>query len=446
MATATTSLRELAEQCWQGNRDLVRDVHPVHTRFDHAEELDDGILLFKGTASANALDTGDGLVLLDTGAAPEATQLHAQIRAWRPKTPLAGAVFSHHHIDHVGGTGPFEQEATQRAWPAPVVYGHELMAEHFDRYLKTLDLNAKLNRRQFGFSRNFSWPSRFRYPDVTYTDTMSFEVGALTFELHHARGETEDHTWTWIPERRILHPGDLFIWGVPNAGNPQKVQRYAGDWAGALRTMAGLGAETLLAGHGLPIFGAGRIRQALTDTADLLDSLEEQTLALMNQGLPLDTVIHEVTPPEHLLRRPYLRPIYDHPQFIVRNIWRLYGGWYDGEPDNLLPAPRARQAREWVALAGGVGAVLRRVADLMDEGETALACHLVEFAVIASDDDPGVHRIRAEVYAARAAGETSSMARNILGHAAEASRQGLRDLASAPGEIPVSWEEARTQT
>ncbi|MDP6558517.1 MAG: helix-hairpin-helix domain-containing protein, partial [Candidatus Binatia bacterium] len=38
--------------------------------------------------------------------------------------------------------------------------------------------------------------------------------------------------------------------------------------------MAALGAELMLPGHGLPIFGAERIRLALTDTADLLDSLE----------------------------------------------------------------------------------------------------------------------------------------------------------------------------
>ena len=37
--------------------------------------------------------------------------------------------------------------------------------------------------------------------------------------------------------------------------------------------------------------------------------------------------------------------------------------------------------------------------------------------------------MRAEVYAARSAEQVSSMARNILGHAAHASRQGKRDLA-----------------
>ena len=70
----------------------------------------------------------------------------------------------------------------------------------------------------------------------------------FTFELRHARGETDDATWTWIPELKALHPGDLFIWAVPNAGNPQKVQRYLSDWATALREMAALEPELLPAG------------------------------------------------------------------------------------------------------------------------------------------------------------------------------------------------------
>ena len=235
--------------------------------------------------------------------------------------------------------------------------------------------------------------------------------------------------WTWIPERKILAPGDLFIWATPNAGNPQKVQRFPGEWATALRAMAALGADLLVPGHGLPIFGADRIRTALTDTALLLEAIEGQVLALMNAGATLDRVLHEVRVPEGLLEKPYLRPVYDDPQFIVRNVWRLYGGWYDGEPDNLLPAPRAEQAREWVALAGGLGRVLERAAGLLAEGNARLACHLIEFAVLAEPDSAEVHQLRREIYQARSRAQVSSMARNILNHAALASAEGKRDLA-----------------
>src|SRR6185369_4815754 len=101
----------------------------------------------------------------------------------------------------------------------------------------------------------------------------------VRLDLRHARGETDDHTWLFLPERKVLFTGDLFIWAFPNAGNPQKVQRYPREWAAALRAMSALGAEVLCPGHGVPIFGADRVREALDDTALALETLVEQTLA-----------------------------------------------------------------------------------------------------------------------------------------------------------------------
>jgi alkyl sulfatase BDS1-like metallo-beta-lactamase superfamily hydrolase len=427
------TLRDLAERHWNGQGDLVHEHHPVTMVWPRGEEIAPRVLTINSVASVNAIDTGDGLVLLDTGGKFDVDLVYDQVRRWRPEPRLAAAVYSHHHIDHVFGTARFEVEADDRGWAPPVVYGHRELPDHFRRYERTRGWNTAINQRQFALPlERWQFPDGYRYPDVTYQDRLTFRHGELTFELRHARGETDDATWTWVPELGALHPGDLFIWAVPNAGNPQKVQRYASDWAMALREMAGLAPELLLAGHGLPIFGADRVRAALTDTAELLDSLEAQTLALMNRGLPLDRVLHEVEVPAHLLDRPYLRPVYDHPQFIVRNVWRRYGGWWDGEPDNLLPAPRDRQAAEWVALAGGVGRVLDRARELARGGDAdglRMACHLVEAAVRAEPASAEVHELRAEVYAARSATQESSMARNLLGHAALASRQGRRDLA-----------------
>jgi alkyl sulfatase BDS1-like metallo-beta-lactamase superfamily hydrolase len=431
----TSRIRELAEQHWNGKGDLVHAHHPVMPAEGRvAEELLDGVLYVKSVASITAVDTGDGLVMLDTGGPFDAQHIFDVVRAWRPgdagRGRLAAAVFSHHHIDHVFGTGLFEAEAASEGWPAPAVYGHEDMPADFVRYRRTRGWNTAINQRQFGLPvAAWEFPGEFRDPDQTYREGLTFTQGDVTFELHHGRGETDDATWTWLPERRILHPGDLFIWAVPNAGNPQKVQRYAGEWATALREMAGLGAEVMLPGHGLPIFGADRIGQALLDTADLLESVEEQTLALMNRGRTLDAIIHEVEVPAHLQDRPYLRPVYDHPQFLVRNVWRHFGGWHDGQPDNLLPAPRTQQAREWVSLAGGIGPVLARARALADDGDRRMACHLIEHAVLAKPDSAEVHALRAEIYAARAEEQESSMARNILRHAAISSEQGRLDLA-----------------
>ena len=428
----TFDFKDLAERAWQGDLDTVFEHHPVHTTYQGSQELQDGLLGMKGIAGIFAIDTGDGLVLLDAGTQLDVDRTFDEVRKWRPETPLVAAIFSHHHVDHIFATARFEEEAREKGWSQPVVYAHELTPRHFDRYIKTRGYNTAINKRQFAINMpGFQWPVNFRYPDVTYASHLTFSRGDLTFELHHARGETDDHTWTWIPERKILVPGDMFIWAVPNGGNPQKVQRYVSDWADALDEMAGKNAELMIPGHGFPIFGAERVHEALTVTAGFVRDIEDQTLTMMNRGWPLDQVMHGLKLDEALMKKPYLRPVYDDPRFLVRMIWRRYGGWWEGEYDNLLPEPKARQATEWIRLAGGLGPVLERIGELIATGDEALACHLAEMAYHAAPEDGDVHEVRAEAYRANSKLQVSSMARNILNHAALASDERKRDLAGS---------------
>ena len=179
-----------------------------------------------------------------------------------------------------------------------------------------------------------------------------------------------------------------------------------------------LGAETLFPGHGPPIVGADRVARALAESAELLETICEQTLAIMNDGGTLDDVVFGVTLPEALLERPYLRPTYDDPIFIVRNLWRLYGGWYDGNPAHLKPSREAELARALAVASGGA----RRLADqaevLCGDGELSLACELAEFAWRADPGDERTRSVRAAVYRTRAKAESSLMAKGIYNAAA----------------------------
>jgi len=44
------------------------------------------------------------------------------------------------------------------------------------------------------------------------------------------------------------------------------------------------------------------------------------------------------------------------PEHVVRNIWRLYGGWWDGQPAHSKPAREAEIGQEVAALAERPGA------------------------------------------------------------------------------------------
>jgi glyoxylase-like metal-dependent hydrolase (beta-lactamase superfamily II) len=428
---------DLADRLWRGEVS-TDDHHPV-TQHGGLAEIGDGVAFVPSFANVSAVATEDGLILVDTGSAPLAALVHKELRRWSAGR-LHTAIYSHGHIDHVFGVGVWEAESAERGWPDPVVVAHEALPRRFDRYILTAGYNQVVNRRQFGLE-DLVWPTEYRYPDRTYADQLRLDVGGTRLELRHENGETDDHTVTWLPERRVLCCGDLFIWASPNAGNPQKVQRYPKEWAEALRRMVALEPEYLLPGHGLPVIGADRVRQALTDTADLLDSLVDQTLALMNAGARLDEALHSVRPPAALASRPYLRPVYDEPEFIVRNVWRLYGGWWDGNPSSLQPAPERALATELAELAGGATALADRALALLAEsgtprlggagdygepgpeaaaaeGALRLAGYLAETAWLAQPDDPGVQRARREVYAARADLATSTMARGVFRWAA----------------------------
>ncbi|MGH9090448.1 MAG: alkyl sulfatase dimerization domain-containing protein [Acidimicrobiales bacterium] len=429
---------ELADRLWTGEIDVTRH-HPVG-HVGGLAEICEGVAFVPSFANVSAFDTGDGLVLVDTGSEPLAPLVHQEIRRWSGGR-LHTAVYSHGHIDHVFGVPVWEQESANRGWPAPVVVGHEALPRRFDRYVLTAGYNQVVNRRQFGLD-DLVWPTAYRYPDRTYAHRLDLVVGDAALQLHHEMGETDDHTVTWHPGRRVLCCGDLFIWASPNAGNPQKVQRYPREWAAALRRMVDLEPEHLLPGHGLPVVGADRVRQALTDTADLLDSLVDQTLAVMNAGGRLDEAIHSVRPPAHLEARPYLRPVYDEPEFVVHNVWRLYGGWWDGNPATLQPAPERALAAEVARLAGGAGALADRALELAAPGDhesdragdhesdrpgdhesdeaLRLAGHLAELAWLADPDDPAVREARRQVFTARAERATSTMARGVFRWAAGA--------------------------
>ncbi len=410
----TTDLLELSERILSGAQSIDSH-HPLQIGGrTQLQEVADGVAFVEAFANVTAVSTPEGLVLIDASGPLHANAVHAVIREW-DTSPLHTAVYTHGHVDHIYAVAVFEAE--DGAKPANVI-GHRALPDRFRRYELTRGYNGLINQRQFQLAGPY-FPGDYRYPDTTYDEQLTVTVGGVEFDLRHDRGETDDGTWVWLADRKVLCAGDLFIWAAPNCGNPQKVQRYPIDWARAMRKMADLGAELLLPGHGLPIAGADRIRGVLIDTALLLESLVDQTLELMNAGARLDEIVHTVVAPAELLERPWLQPVYDEPEFVVRNLWRLYGGWYDGNPAHLKPAPDGDVATELATLAGGANVLADRALALSDAGDHRLAGHLAELAAQAAPNDTAIARVRSTVFSRRAALERSTMAKGVFAWAGQ---------------------------
>ena len=148
-----------------------------------------------------------------------------------------------------------------------------------------------------------------------------------------------------------------------------------------------------------------------------------RTLAAMEDGSPphVDIVTGIELPKSD---SPWLQPVYDDTEFLVRNVIRLYGGWWSGRPSELKPAPRAELAREIAKSCGGALSLAERAEALAASGDFRLACHLADFALEAAPNDSAVQEKVAAVYEKRAAQETSLMTINIFHSAAAYARAG----------------------
>src|SRR5260221_924507 len=133
-----TSILQLADLAWRGEI-AIEEVHPLVDPIrapGSVEEVAPGVAFLSTFANITAFRTADGLVLVDTGIFALASTHHERIRSW-DGAPLHSAVFSHGHVDHVFGLGPFDAEAMADGQARPRVVAHDGVPARFSRYVAT---------------------------------------------------------------------------------------------------------------------------------------------------------------------------------------------------------------------------------------------------------------------------------------------------------------------
>lgn len=392
------------------------------------KDLGGGMLMLQLFANICFVVTGDGIALFDVGLPIDGPRIVKELRSIGD-VPVRYVIYGHGHADHAFATRAVLDDAEERGHPRPVIVAHENVPRRFDRYREMLPYHEHINRIQFAIPEGIpAFVQDYIYPDETYRDEMTLELGGLTLELRHACGETDDATWAWIPEKKAALVSDLWVWSCPNIGNPFKVQRYTTGWAQALEAVASRSPEVMLPGHGDPLTGADTVEEACLTVARALRCLRGQVVGMLNRGMWPDEILHSFEWPEEFARSRYLTPIYGHPYFIVQALLRQYHGWYDGNPSHVFPARSGEIAGEVLSLSGGPDSVLKRAVELAGTGRTQLALHLVDF-VLQGETEGRVEalELKAELLEALAGAESSFIARNIFLGGARGIRKQLGD-------------------
>jgi len=346
----------------------------------------DGVWVFPSYGNLSVVDTGSGLVVIDLPVPFLFDRAWSAMRAVL-SGPVKTIFVTHGHGDHAISIGPVLKEAEEKKWPRPTVIAHRNVLARFRRYRMLAGFNDHINRIQFSVPDGIpAFPLPEYNPDVLFDQSISTCVGSLDFHAYHAKGETDDHLWVWVPEKKAVFAGDMVIWSFPNVGNPLEVQRFTLEWAEALEQIVGKAPEILVPAHGPVLKGAAEIRRVCLTISSALRYLHDEVVKRLNQGQSYHEILHGIQPLKEWDAHDFLTPRYGHPTFVIHGILRQYTGWYDGNPTHLFPS-REEEVHAELAQLIGLDKLAGHIDDLMAAGNFQLALHLLDVA-LDSDCEP----------------------------------------------------------
>lgn len=332
-----------------------------------------------GNSNAFIVATDDGLVVIDTGLGPQAAATHAALRAVSD-APVRKLILTHAHADHIGGVGLWQTDGVE-------TLAARAFALRNQYYADLRPFQARRSRVLWADVMPEGAEEQFPYPRVTVdryidVDTM-MEVGGVTFHLLVTPGgEGPDSLSVWIPDWKVLFSGDTL--GPSTATFPNlftlrgENMREAVPMILTLERMAELEPEMLLTGHFDPLVGADEIAPMLRRTAAAVRYVHDATVAGMNEGKSLWTLMREIELPDELA----VSEQYGRVAWGVRAIYESYTGWFRYESTTeLYDVPHFEVYPELVALAGGPDAVGQAAMTKILAGKPLEALHLAEAAL-----------------------------------------------------------------
>ena len=345
----------------------------------YVTEVASGIFQASGVGNSFALTTRDGNVIFDTGLIIQSSEQVAKLKAMIGDAEPKKIILSHSHADHVGGTRLWDRGQAE-------LITHEEFEEE-QRYLT--ELNPYFHQRNRVL---FPWipesprtlvGMNFRglIPDtrVRNGDPYRFSLGGRRFEVYAVPGaEGADNAVLWLPDEKILLSGDFFGPQFPQFPNiftmrGEKVRKPI-EYIASLNTLLALEPEIILPSHLAPIRGAQNIAADMRKIRDAVQYVHDETVAGMNAGYSLETVMAEITLPEELT----LSQSHGKVSWAVKSIWEYYATWFHFDRTSELYPTSQRAILADVAHLIDLDAAQLQVQIYLNEAEPEKALLLLE--------------------------------------------------------------------
>src|SRR5262245_38179861 len=412
-------------------------------------EVVPGVYQVRGLDIANmTLIEGDkGVVVVDTLTSIEgaraAMELYFQHRG---RKPVSAVIFTHTHTDHYGGARGVLDDATLASGNVPIIAPNFFMEHAVSENI--IAGPAMLPRAQYPFGPFLAKGVRghvdcglgksmaagsvalLRPTDLIIATGDKRIIDGVEFEFQMApNSEAPAEMHFFIPRYKLLNLAENCTHNFHNLLPFRGADvRDALAWSKYLNEalkMWGGKADAMCGQHHWPVWGRERIDTMIRQQRDLYKFAHDQTIRLMNQGLPATEIAETIRLPKSLEGAWHTRGYYGHIRHNVKAIYQKYLGWYDANPVHLDPLPPVESGKKYVEYMGGAEAILSRARQDFDKGEFRFVAQALSHVVFADPDNQAARAMLAATFEQLGYAAESSTWRNAYLFGAQELRQGM---------------------